>query len=166
MSSVPPGHLARALSSLQEVRLESTYVTEEQVACATTCTSLQASSLMVALAGASSLRVLDLGQNRLAGLPDLPFSMVVSRIPELNLANCRLSGGQARALFGQLSESSAVTSFKVSDNDLSSVPANIFAKAANSMAEVDLSNCCLSIYQVGPHHLGQLATPRASTCSP
>ena len=93
----------------------------------------------------------------------------------MNLTNARLSPGQARSLLTQVADMSSLAILKISENDVSSVPgtllrgglqstihripttlgscfhkssANVLAKAVNSMLEVELSKCSLTIYQV------------------
>ena len=83
----------------------------------------------------------------------------------MNLTNAHLSPGQARSLLTQVADGSNLSSLKISENDLSSVPgiivapffvvsetmlasANVLAKAVNSIQEVELTKCGLTIYQV------------------
>ena len=64
------------------------------------------------------------------------LAATANKLSEINLNQTKISGVQCRELFKKMQEFTKLTILKISDVDLSSVPANVLAEAVNKVNKI------------------------------
>lgn len=134
--SVPAQPLATALSKLEEVRIENTYLRP-----------MQTEALFKKLFKKSRLQRLDINNNNLSEINEEVFAVTINKVEEVNISHTMLSREQLKELFKKMIEKTKLKILKLNDIDLSSVPANLLAEALNLLEEIEIAKCSLTIYQ-------------------
>ena len=94
---------------------------------------LQVSTLFEFTCAKNCLRVLDMHGNNLSGLEAERLALTANRLSEINLSHTKISGVQCKELFKKMQEFTKLKILKITDVDLSSVPANVLAEAVNKV---------------------------------
>ena len=110
---------------MSEVRLDNAYLRP-----------LQASTFFEFTSAKNFLSVLDIHGNNLSGVDAEKLAATANKLSEINLNQTKISGVQCRELFKKMQEFTKLTILKISDVDLSSVPANVLAEAVNKVNKI------------------------------
>ena len=146
LSSVAAGLLASAVTSLEQVDLWQTELTQEQ-----------SKEIFTAIcAGGSRLKSLYLGSNLIIHSNPTDLSLVdtellaraVTSLVEVHLQNTELTQEQSEAVFAAIIErDSPLEKLNMRGNNLSLVEPSILGRAVNNLEEVNLGYCQLSQQQ-------------------
>ena len=107
---------------MSEVKLDNSYLRP-----------LQVSTLFEFACAKNCLRVLDMHGNNLSGLEAERLALTANRLSEINLSHTKINGVQCKELFKKMQEFTKLKILKITDVDLSSVPANVLAEAVNKV---------------------------------
>lgn len=108
---------------MSEVKLDNTYLRPLQVA-----------SLFEFTSAKNCLSVLDMHGNNLSGVEAEKLAVTTNKLSEINLSQTKISGGQCKELFKKMQDhTTKLKILKITDVDLSSVPANVLAEAVNKV---------------------------------
>jgi len=137
LSSVDPELLAQAVTQLEEVWLQRTSLTPQQV-----------TAICTAMTGNSQLKTLDLRANNLSLVDAGLLAQAVTQLEEVELGYTRLTPQQVTALCTATTGNSKLKALNMFDNDLSSVDHIILSKIVTQLEEVALGYTRLTPQQV------------------
>ena len=110
---------------MSEVRLDNAYLRP-----------LQVSTFFEFTSAKNFLSVLDIHGNNLSGVEAEKLAVTANKLSEINLNQTKISGVQCRELFKKMQDFTKLTVLRISDVDLSSVPANVLAEAVNKVNRI------------------------------
>ena len=76
---------------------------------------------------------MDVQGNNLNQVDEETLALTANRLTEINLSQTNLSGPQCKELFKKMHEFTQLRILKITDVDLSPVPANVLAEAVNKV---------------------------------
>jgi len=137
LSSVDPELLAQAVTQLEEVWLQRTSLTPQQV-----------TAICTAMTGNSQLKTLHLSFNNLSSVDAGILAQAVTQLEEVELCCTFLTLQQVTAICTSMTGNSQLKTLNLAANDLSSVDADILAQAVTKLEEVKLADTDLTPQQV------------------
>jgi len=137
LSAVDPELLAQAVTQLDEVVLENTRLTPQQV-----------TAICTAITGNSQLKTLDLWGNNLSSADAGILAQAVTQLEKVELGYTRLTPQQVEAIFAALDTSSQMKILRIRSNNLSSVDPDVLARGVNKLETVDMRDTDLTEQQI------------------
>ena len=136
----PPELLASTVNKLEEVEMAFNSFSTKQLEAILSTIGQQK----------SNLKKLNISCNNLSSVDPLLLVRAVSRLEEINLDGTELTLMQARGIMLTIGfdKFSTLQKLVLSDNDLSKVKPDLFAKAVNRLEEVDMTNSQLTLEQM------------------
>jgi len=131
LSLVDADILAKGVTQLEEVGLEDTKLTPQQV-----------TSICTTLTGNSKLKRLNLGFMALSSLNAHILACAITKLEQVHLTKTDLIPEQAEEIFAALDscieQESRLKELKIGSNNLSSVDPDVLAKVVNSLEKVNM----------------------------
>jgi len=127
LSSVDPELLAQAVTQLEEVWLQRTSLTPQQV-----------TAICTAMTGNSQLKTLDLSGNNLSSVDADILAQAVAQLEEVGLDYTRLCQQKMEAIFAALDTPSKMKVLRIGNNNLFDMDPEILARVVNKLETVDV----------------------------
>jgi len=143
LSLVDPELLAQAVTQLEEVGFGDTWLGYTQ------STPQQVTAICTAIRGNSQLKRLKLWDNKLSSVNSDILAQAVTQLEEVVLRDTHLTTQQVTTICTAMTGNSKLKKLNLSQNNLSSVDANILAKAVTQLEEVGIGFTHLTPHQVG-----------------
>ena len=129
--------LAKALNNLEDVSLNDSKITSEQV-----------QAIFKVMSEDTKLKSLDSLRHNLSMIPPSNFGKGLSRVETVSLRHCHLTKDQVIALFLAISSGSQLKVLDLSFNKLSSMEPYFLARGVNMVEQVNLTRTFLTSEQI------------------
>jgi len=137
LSSVEPGLFSRAVTSLVNVNLSYTKIT-----------NYQKHMFFTAMTQNCQLKTLGLSCNNLCSVEPRLFARALTGLVDVNLCNTHITDEQKQALFTAMSPNCKLKTLDISENNMSSVESEMFANAVSRLVDVNLCLTNITLDQV------------------